>query len=49
MEEGSEYTLQDFCELLDLKDSRVKIIMKGLLDSGVIRPIGNNRNRRYIK
>ena len=47
MEEGKEYGIWEFCELLGLKESRTKDILKGLSDR--IEIIGNNRNRRYKK
>ncbi len=47
MEEGKEYSIWDFCELLDLKESRTKVILKGLSD--YIETVGNNRDRRYKK
>ncbi len=47
MEEGKEYGIWDFCELLGLKESRTKDILKGLSDK--IEIIGSNRDRRYRK
>ena len=47
MEEGKEYGIWDFCELLNLKESRTKDILKGLSD--YIEMIGSNRDRRYKK
>ncbi len=47
MEEGKEYGIWDFCELLGLKESRTKDILKGL--SEYIDIIGSNRDRRYKK
>ena len=47
MEEGKEYGIRDFCELLGLKESRTKDILKGLSD--YIEPVGSNRDRRYKK
>ncbi len=47
MEEGKEYGIWAFCELLDLKESRTKEILKGLSDD--IEMIGSNRDRRYKK
>ncbi|MCM1325387.1 MAG: putative DNA binding domain-containing protein [Bacteroidales bacterium] len=47
MEEGKEYGIWDFCELLDLKESRTKKILQGL--SGYIEIVGSNRDRRYKK
>ena len=47
MKDGVEYTIWDFCELLELKESRIKVILKGLSD--YIEPIGSNRDRRYKK
>lgn len=47
MEEGKEYGIRDFCELLGLKESRTKDILKGL--SEYIDIIGGNGDRRYKK
>ena len=47
MEDGKEYGIWDFCELLGLKESRTKDILKGLSD--YIEVIGGNRDRRYKK
>ena len=47
MEEGKEYGIRDFCELLGLKESRTKDILKGLSD--YIESVGSNRDRRYRK
>lgn len=47
MEEGKEYDIWDFCELLNLKESRKKEILKGLYD--YIDITGGNRDRRYRK
>ena len=47
MEEGKEYGILDFCELLGLKESRTKDILKGLVDR--IEIIGSNRDRCYKK
>ena len=47
MEEGKEYGIWDFCELLGLKESRTKDILKGLSD--YIEIVGSNRDRRYKK
>ncbi len=47
MEPEKEYDIWDFCELLDLKESRVKEILKGLSD--YLEIVGGNRDRRYRK
>ena len=47
MEEVREYGIWDFCELLDLKESRTKVILQGLSD--YIEMVGNNQDRRYKK
>ena len=47
MEEGKEYRIWDFCELLNLKESRTKDILQGLSD--YIETAGSNRDRRYKK
>jgi len=48
MQPKHEYQLSDFCELLGLKRSRTKEILQNLINSNDIKPIGSNRNRRYI-
>lgn len=47
MEVGREYKLFDFCELLDLKETRTKAVLRGLIDLEKIKTIGNNKDRRY--
>ncbi|RGC25701.1 AAA family ATPase [Absiella sp. AM54-8XD] len=47
METGLEYRLIEFCELLSLKETRVKVLMKALIESGKVETLGANRNRRY--
>ena len=49
MRQNSEYKLQDFCELLNLKESRIKTIIKPLIETGVIVCVGANKDRRYLK
>ena len=44
-EDDKEYRIWDFCELLDLIESRTKEILKVLSD--YIEVIGSNRDRRY--
>lgn len=47
METDKEYRLQDFCELLELKESRTKEILKPLILDGKLLVIGKNKDRRY--
>lgn len=47
MEAGKEYRLQDFCDLLGVKDTRTKEILKPLISEGKIILIGKNKDRRY--
>ena len=47
MEVDKVYSIWDFCELLDVKESRAKEILKGLSD--YIEFVGSNRDRRYKK
>lgn len=47
MEENKEYRLQDFCDLLGLKETRTKEILKPLISDGKIFAIGKNKDRRY--
>jgi DNA-binding transcriptional regulator PaaX len=44
---GKEYQLQDFCNLLGLKETRTKTILKPLIDEGKIVVIGKTKDRRY--
>lgn len=45
MVRDKEYGIQDFCELLNLKESRTKEILTGLSEH--IEPLGSKRFRRY--
>ena len=45
MEDGKEYSIWDFCNLLGLKESRTKDILKGLSD--YIESVGGNKDRKY--
>ncbi len=47
MKIDTEYRLQDFCDLLVLKETRVKEIMKPLIADGKIAVVGKNKDRRY--
>ena len=47
MEAEKEYRLQDFCDLLGLKETRTKEILKPLISDGKITVIGKNKDRRY--
>ncbi len=49
MKENHEYKLQDFCELLGLKQSRIKTIIKPLIEDDEIVCVGSNKDRRYLK
>ncbi|MFV0502447.1 MAG: hypothetical protein ACK5LT_00525 [Lachnospirales bacterium] len=42
-----DYVLQDFCKLLQLKDSRTRVITKTLVEMGVVEAYGANRSRTY--
>ncbi|MCD7835605.1 MAG: hypothetical protein LUG83_02905 [Lachnospiraceae bacterium] len=48
MEPDKEYNIQDFCQLLGLKESRTKEILKQL-DGYYIQAVGGNRNRKYVR
>ena len=47
MEASKEYRLQDFCDLLGVKDTRTKEILKPLISEGKIIVLGKNKDRRY--
>ncbi len=44
-----EYLATYFCEVLGVKISRTKVILKELMNLGEIDIVGSYRNRRYIK
>jgi predicted transcriptional regulator len=48
MSAGREYHLRDFCDLLGLKETRTKEIIKSLIETGKIIVVGENRNRTYM-
>ncbi len=48
MRPDQEYVATYFCELLNVKISRTKVILKELMDLGKIDIVGSYRNRRYI-
>ena len=47
MEKDKEYRIQEFCNLLQLKESRTKDILKGLVEKGEIETVGARKDRRY--
>ena len=47
MAAGTEYRLQDFCDLLGVKETRTKEILKPLISEGKIIVLGKNKDRRY--
>ena len=47
MEEEKEYGIWEFCDLLGLKESRTKELLKRLSD--YIEIIGSNKDRKYRK
>lgn len=49
MSYDKEYALSEICEVLELKVSRTREIMKRLVDENKIEALGGNRNRRYRK
>ncbi len=49
MEDGMEYRVDDFCEFLGLKPTRVRILFRELVSQGKLEARGSNRNRTYVK
>jgi len=47
MEEGKEYGIWGFCDVLGLKESQTKEILKGLSD--YIEIVGGNKDGEYRK
>lgn len=48
MQPNKEYTAAYFCDVLDVKISRTKVILKELVDLGKIEVAGTYRDRRYM-
>jgi predicted HTH transcriptional regulator len=49
MKMGKLYTTAEIAEIVQLQVSRTRQLLKILVDSKVIEPLGNNRNRQYKK
>ena len=47
MTDEKEYKLNDFEELLNVRATRIKELLKGLINQDKVETIGENRNRRY--
>lgn len=42
-----EYKLEELADLINKRTTRIRDIVKILIESGVIETIGENKNRRY--
>ena len=49
MEYEKEYALSEICEVLNLKPTRTKEILKKLINEDKVETLGENRNRKYRK
>ena len=49
MEENHEYSSTEVAELIGLKGSRTRQLLKELVDAGRIEATGNTNGKRYIK
>ena len=47
MQEGKEYRLADICEVLGLKETRTKVLLRSMIVDGKVEAIGGNRDRKY--
>ena len=47
MHSGQDYTAADFCDILGVKISRTKVLLKELVELGKVEIVGSFRNRRY--
>ncbi len=45
MGDGKEHTMKEICEMLNLKETRTKELLKGLAEQ--IEIIGTNKDRKY--
>ncbi len=49
MESGKEYRSDDISELVGLKGSRTRQLLKKLIELGMIETTGSTRGKRYVK
>lgn len=49
MESGKEYRSDEISELVGLKGSRTRQLLKELIDIGKIETNGSTRGKRYVK
>ena len=49
METGREYKADEIAEIIGLKSSRTRELLKMLVDDNKLDIIGNKKNRRYLK
>lgn len=49
METGREYKADEIAEIIGLKSSRTRELLKMLVDDNKLEIIGNKKNRRYLK
>lgn len=49
MNDDKEYSLKDICDVLSLKETRTKEILRFLIIDNRVEAIGANRNRKYRK
>lgn len=49
MSYDKEYVLSEICEVLGLKETRTKEILKYLINEDKVEALGGNRNRKYKK
>ena len=49
IEKNGSITNSEGCTILDLKPTRIKDLLREMVESGMIKPVGENKSRRYIK
>ena len=47
MQKGKEYRLAEICEVLGLKETRTKVLLRSMVADGKVEAIGGNRDRKY--
>ena len=49
MEEGKEYSVNELAELVGLKGTRTRELLRELAEMGKIETVGSTKGKRYIK
>jgi len=48
IKENSSISNSEACDILDLKPTRIKEILREMVENGLISAVGENKTRRYV-